>query len=389
MENSEINFFNKVFIAGKELTNEEKTEIERKNTNIHFHNKTGVEGDTVRTSPKSETKKEVEEIDTSPNSDALNLPSGSMIGNGGRITNINIESESVLPDSIRRDNKLDKNSIQSFFTENIPKGHFAYDFLTERCEKLLRTEGLNTDAKSTILDAFYHVMSESFDAPEKGIDIPDGLKEMLLKNPELLDKFLRFTPSYLVDMDDIASLTENLPLDEQKFIWHIFHKKFGSLSNRGLESFGFPKDTIEGIINEEILLFPEEPIVVLDAGCGSTGNAIRELKEKYKEKIIAVGVDTDIREASEGNIILKEADIRSMPFADNFFHLVYEVGVAGYLKRNEKGLENFVLEVLRILKKDGKLLMTDIHPDDLNFLEKRNLQYEQLPKTSYVTITKK
>jgi ubiquinone/menaquinone biosynthesis C-methylase UbiE len=418
MKSPEFNFAGKVSIGGEELSEEKKQKIEKENPNFSFA--TAVPDKKKEQSQTSATEKDgfsailqtQENIDEKvaladrttneisadderqilssfsinskdmsafPVSNEINFPNGSILGKGGKVQNFG-EKEGT--------DRLDADSVRTFFTADIPKGYETYDFLKERCEKLLQKEDLSKDEKLTVLDTFCHIMSESFKNPELGIDIPEDLKEKLLSDPSFLNKFIGFVPSYLVEMDDIVDLTEDLSPEGQKFIWHIFHKKFDSLSNRSLESFGFPKTIMEEIINEEILQFPNESIVILDAGCGENGTAIRELKEKYKEKIIAIGVDKDLREESTDNVILKEADIRKMPFADNFFHFVYEVGVAGYLKKNKNDLESFVSEDVRILKNGGKLLLTDIGADGMEFLQNLNVTHTILPKTGFLLITK-
>ncbi len=102
---------------------------------------------------------------------------------------------------------------------------------------------------------------------------------------------------------------------------------------------------------------------VLDLGCGPTGNARKELAEKYGEKIDVYGVDVVI--TAEERKSLYEADISDPEFMNNFskkeFDLIYAKSVMGYLTKLE--IEQAIPNILGILGPGGKFIFDVIEPE--------------------------
>jgi dolichol-phosphate mannosyltransferase len=95
--------------------------------------------------------------------------------------------------------------------------------------------------------------------------------------------------------------------------------------------------------------------VLLHAGCGS-GQVDVDLHDHAK--IVAVDISTSAlelyrRENPRGEV--KHASIFSLPFADNTFDGVYNLGVVEHFTRDE--LSRVFRELFRVLKPDGKLVL--------------------------------
>ena len=94
--------------------------------------------------------------------------------------------------------------------------------------------------------------------------------------------------------------------------------------------------------------------IVLDNGCGG-GSFIYE---KHNDKKV-YGVDKRKPQIYSG--IFKLADSTKLPFKDNFFDCVISAGVIQYIKDYNKALE----EIKRVLKKEGKLIISTVNRDSL------------------------
>jgi len=88
---------------------------------------------------------------------------------------------------------------------------------------------------------------------------------------------------------------------------------------------------------------------ILDVGFNS-GTLHRKIKEKFKNDVF--GIDTVIKKETE---CYKEADAsKKIPFPDNYFDTI----VAGEVIEHMKKPEGFIQEAYRVLKKDGRIIIT-------------------------------
>lgn len=281
---------------------------------------------------------------------------------------------------------IEEEYVRKILTEDVgtKRGRLVLNFLDVSREKvriLMENHLLSKEDKEVVLNVYWSLLPDFFKSRE--ITFPESLKSKLISDPEWLLEFVEFIGSWYLDMEKIAEWKKKMSPEEEKFIWQLFHRKFEARSNRGFED--FPKDC-QAIIVEIIERYNSEnqgePISILDAGCGPEANAIRDLKNKYKDKVLASGINMEIYDSQTEDVDLKEGDLRNMPFADNSFDLVYEIAVAGHL-RSKEDIESFVTEVLRVLKPKGKFLLTDAYPD-LKFLDALGIKYKILKEKPYL-----
>jgi SAM-dependent methyltransferase len=95
---------------------------------------------------------------------------------------------------------------------------------------------------------------------------------------------------------------------------------------------------------------------VLDVGCG-VGENLRKNKElmhgfDINEKVIAKLV-------AEGYLV-KQGDVINVPFADDFFEVVYNRNIIEHL--NPATAQKMFVEMKRVLKKDGKIILISPMP---------------------------
>ncbi|MBN1353914.1 MAG: methyltransferase domain-containing protein, partial [Candidatus Omnitrophica bacterium] len=107
--------------------------------------------------------------------------------------------------------------------------------------------------------------------------------------------------------------------DEERFLWQVFHRNDPDWSNRSFAEIDKAPTMIFAI--DDVIRQSERPVKVLELGCGPNGNAIRQLKDTYRDKIEAFGVDLEIYDESVEGVTLKEANIRNLPFEDGSFDL--------------------------------------------------------------------
>lgn len=114
-----------------------------------------------------------------------------------------------------------------------------------------------------------------------------------------------------------------------------------------------------------------EGMKVLEVGCGSgafttfvarkigpkgAGYALDIQKEMLKqvERKLAKEENEDIK-----NVVLVESDVYEIPFADNYFDLIFLVSVLQQIPDKQKAL----LEMKRVLRRDGILAITEVLMD--------------------------
>lgn len=268
--------------------------------------------------------------------------------------------------------RIDEITIREIFSEGSDEYTF-FDNAPERYAELLNNYDLSIDEQTLILNVFWSLVRQFLNLSDE-VQFPQSLKGKMLSDPIWLRDFIGFISSWTIDMDQIAEWKSKMSPEEEKFFWQIFHRKFDVRSNRDFEDFPRPyQEIIAEEIEKGLKERPDRPYRILDAGCGPKGNAIRQLKLKYKNRIEAYGINMEINtESDEADLV--EGDVRNTPFGNNFFDLVYEVGVSGYFK-DEEDLRKFILETTRILRAGGTFLFTDTEPKQ-GVLNELNVKYE-------------
>jgi len=91
---------------------------------------------------------------------------------------------------------------------------------------------------------------------------------------------------------------------------------------------------------------------VLEVGCG-TGLILKEVDKKVSK---AIGIDLSkkmLKKAENRGLEVYHSDASSMPFADNYFDVVYSYKVLAHVEAIEKTLE----EIKRVLKPNGVAIL--------------------------------
>jgi len=94
-----------------------------------------------------------------------------------------------------------------------------------------------------------------------------------------------------------------------------------------------------------------EDLVVLDAGCGA-GRFLELLKGDYSKKFgVDMSLAVEIAKENNPKVNIIQADISKLPFSDNYFDVVYSIGVIHHTSEPKSVLR----ELTRILR-DGGIL---------------------------------
>lgn len=142
----------------------------------------------------------------------------------------------------------------------------------------------------------------------------------------------------------LAFLIKNLDALDSKGIWHTSEKE-GSLHQ---------------IDNDR----------VLDFGCGG-GLLFPTLSRMFRE---VYAIDLDISDAKKtinffnlANLKLFEGDAKNCPFPDKFFDVI----IAADILEHFSDMERPILEIKRLLRKNGKLLVTAPNENSLQKLSRK------------------
>jgi serine/threonine protein kinase/SAM-dependent methyltransferase len=266
--------------------------------------------------------------------------------------------------SIEESPKVDKLASASITSSDfkellkvkIKSGNEFQDSGYKTFKEMLELHANTNELRYKLLSAFCEFAVETV-REYKGLDFPETLIKKLANDKGWMLEFVQFTTSWDINMQAISSWTNRLSPEEHKFVWQLFHKKFPVRSNRGFSDFPPQyRNFINSLISEK-----KGTCKVLDMGCGDEAEAITELKKLYGAKINASGVDLDMAVSKIGigtDVSLYESDIRKMPFENDQFDLIYEVGVTGYFK-DAADFKDVLCEAMRVLKPDGTFLLTD------------------------------
>lgn len=114
------------------------------------------------------------------------------------------------------------------------------------------------------------------------------------------------------------------------------------------------KQFLEWIFPENEEIFKDK--VVLEAGCGK-GRHTYIVSTFGAKKIYAVDLSDAIfvakKNINQENCLFIKSDIRKLPFEENFFDVVFCIGVLHHIENMDEAF----FELWRVLKKGGKLLL--------------------------------
>lgn len=108
----------------------------------------------------------------------------------------------------------------------------------------------------------------------------------------------------------------------------------------------------------------EQPKFILDVATGTADVALETVKRLHPDKIIGIDISTEMLEIGRKKIskrgldtviTLQEGDSENLPFADNTFDAI----TVAFGVRNFENLEKGLLEMRRVLKTNGKLVVLE------------------------------
>lgn len=108
----------------------------------------------------------------------------------------------------------------------------------------------------------------------------------------------------------------------------------------------------------------EQPKFILDVATGTADVALETVKRLHPHKIIGIDISTEMLEIGRKKIskrgldtviTLQEGDSENLPFADNTFDAI----TVAFGVRNFENLEKGLLEMRRVLKTNGKLVVLE------------------------------
>lgn len=141
------------------------------------------------------------------------------------------------------------------------------------------------------------------------------------------------------------------------------------------------------ILEQDILIKkadPEKNEIILDAGCG-TGRYIKELKKNCK-KVTGIDFSKEMLEVAKNKnpeVNFIQADLtKKLPFKSSTFHKVLSSLVFSHIEN----IENPLREFHRILKKGGKLIITDFPWHST--IDWTGIKYKKEQKKDYLDIEK-
>ncbi len=147
--------------------------------------------------------------------------------------------------------------------------------------------------------------------------------------------------------------------------------------NRNAKTYYHPDITYPEDVKELALFLGTQPKEgkVLDAGCGS-GNFTKAIAESGLDPI---GIDLSAElialcKNANPNINFKVADMRNLPFGDNYFNGIWAHASLVHMKTKEDVHKSFK-EFARVLKDNGKIHVT------VKKKEKKQTEYAIEPKT--------
>gem|GEM_PF-3693204 len=186
------------------------------------------------------------------------------------------------------------------------------------------------------------------------VKLSSSLRRKLVLHRWKIPEFWEVACGFLVRHQK-QSLREicNLSATEEEEVWRVFHLLAPQFSRRDITAI----DKVLGITPRvKELVTHCSPINVLDIGCGDTGMGISTLVFQSQGHVRGFGIDLDIHD-HPSNVQLMKGSATRLPFADDFFHLVYACEVMYYFEHD--ALRNVLQEIIRTLRPGGLFVFND------------------------------
>lgn len=131
------------------------------------------------------------------------------------------------------------------------------------------------------------------------------------------------------------------------------------------KNFNFVDRIIANFRLDQIINYVNRGDVILDFGCGNESFLLGNVRSKIKS---GVGLDYEVENKRENNIeYVNYKFAGKLPFNDKSFNKIFLLAVLEHIETNE--VKRLFLEFKRILKNDGKIILTTPTPRSRRFLE--------------------
>lgn len=131
------------------------------------------------------------------------------------------------------------------------------------------------------------------------------------------------------------------------------------------KNFNFVDKIIANLRLNRVINFIDDGDEILDFGCGSKSFLLDSVNKKIK---LGVGLDYDVKNRKDNNIEYISCKFDGkLPFKDNSFDKVFLLAVLEHIKIDL--VSKLFLEFKRILKNNGKIILTTPTPKSKKLLE--------------------
>lgn len=131
------------------------------------------------------------------------------------------------------------------------------------------------------------------------------------------------------------------------------------------KDFNFIDMVIAGLRFRKIVDFIEKDECILDFGCGVKSFLLKKVGKKIK---LGVGLDYDVKNGKQGNIeYINFRYNKKLPFENKSFDKIFLLAVLEHIEVEK--VEGLFLELKRVLKNDGKIVLTTPTPKSKKILE--------------------
>src|SRR5690606_25853177 len=101
----------------------------------------------------------------------------------------------------------------------------------------------------------------------------------------------------------------------------------------------------------------DRPVRILDLGGGVGSAAVRDVQQKYGDRVTVINVDIAHEKQEENNVQRVQAEVEHLPFATGSIDMAYSYQLFPFLKRLQKEHDQHVrqgvAEIARVLSPGG------------------------------------
>lgn len=131
------------------------------------------------------------------------------------------------------------------------------------------------------------------------------------------------------------------------------------------KNFNYIDKIIANLRLNRVTSFVDKNDCILDFGCGTRSLLLNKINKKIK---LGVGLDYDVKSGKEGNIeYINYKFNEKLPFDEKSFDKIFLLAVLEHI--SIKKVKKLFLEFKRVLKNNGKIIMTTPTPKSKKILE--------------------